>query len=113
MQNELDKKIKYIEDELLRLKTSNEYVSTRNAHYSTTTNVDTGLYKITYNNVQSDVVSIGFLGNIGKNEASPPYFRTPSGNTQIIEVSTTVMETIYSYPLTIISNYPVASIEKL
>lgn len=113
MQNNWDNKIKYIEDELLRLKTSNEYVSTRNAHYSTTTNVSTGLYKITYNNVQSDIVSMGFLGNIGKNEATPPHFRTPSGNTQILEVSTTSMGTTYSYPLTIISNYSVASIVRI
>lgn len=117
MNNEFDKELKYIEEELLKLKTASEYTSIKNASVFSNLRVTTGLYRITYKDSDNPIIAMvykGIPGNYGRY-----YLRTPSGNTQIVEVVTTYWsnadQRYYTdeNTLTIISNTPVESIEKL
>lgn len=117
MKNEFDKEIKYIEDELLDLKTASEYTSIKNASVFSNLRVTTGLYRITYKQSDNPIIAMVYKGipaNYGVY-----YLRTPSGNTQIVEVVTTYWsnpdQTYYTdeNTLTIISNTPVLNIERI
>lgn len=117
MNNEFDKELKYIEEELLKIKTASEYTSIKNASVFSNLRVTTGLYRITYKASDNPIIAMvykGIPGNYGRY-----YLRTPSGNTQIVEVVTTYWsnadQRYYTdeNTLTIISNTPVESIEKL
>ena len=117
MNNEFDKELKYIEEELLKIKTASEYTSIKNASVFSNLRVTTGLYRITYKASDNPIIATaykGIVGNYGRY-----YLRTPSGNTQIVEVVTTYWsnadQRYYTdeNTLTIISNTPVESIEKL
>lgn len=117
MKNEFDKEIKYIEDELLDLKTASEYTSIKNASVFSNLRVTTGLYRITYKQSDNPIIAMVYKGipaNYGVY-----YLRTPSGNTQIVEVVTTYWsnpdQTYYTdeNTLTIISNTPVLGIERI
>lgn len=117
MNNEFDKELKYIEEELLKLKTASEYTSIKNASVFSNLRVTTGLYRITYKASDNPIIATvykGILGNYGRY-----YLRTPSGNTQIVEVVTTYWsnadQRYYTdeNTLTIISNTPVESIVRI
>lgn len=107
------KLITAIENELLALKTASSYTSVKNASYGASWQVSTGLYRITYDSNNNDICTQGYLGSAG-NEWGPPDFRTPSNNTQIMEVVTTTTEgVIQTAPLTLVSNWPVISITRI
>ena len=117
MNNEFDKELKYIEEELLKLKTASEYTSIKNASVFSNLRVTTGLYRITYKASDNPIIATvykGIVGNYGRY-----YLRTPSGNTQIVEVVTTYWsnadQRYYTdeNALTIISNTPVESIVRI
>lgn len=117
MNNEFDKELKYIEEELLKLKTASEYTSIKNASVFSNLRVTTGLYRITYKASDNPIIATvykGIPGNFGNY-----YLRTPSGNTQIVEVVTTYWsnadQRYYTdeNTLTIISNTPVENIVRI
>lgn len=117
MNNEFDKELKYIEEELLKIKTASEYTSIKNASVFSNLRVTTGLYRITYKASDNPIIAMvykGIVGNYGRY-----YLRTPSGNTQIVEVVTTYWsnadQRYYTdeNTLTIISNTPVESIVRI
>lgn len=117
MNNEFDKELKYIEEELLKIKTASEYTSIKNASVFSNLRVTTGLYRITYKASDNPIIAMaykGIPGNYGRY-----YLRTPSGNTQIVEVVTTYWsnadQRYYTdeNTLTIISNTPVESIVRI
>ena len=117
MNNEFDKELKYIEEELLKLKTASEYTSIKKASVFSNLRVTTGLYRITYKASDNPIIAMvykGIVGNYGRY-----YLRTPSGNTQIVEVVTTYWsnadQRYYTdeNTLTIISNTPVESIVRI
>lgn len=116
MQNEFSNRIKNIEDELLNLKTSSEYSSVRSASFTTTTNVYTGLYRIQYEPIDTHIFSIIYTGTSG-DEYGMPYTRTPSANSQVVEVSTTYFDNgswvTFNTPLTILSNAKVVSVTRI
>lgn len=114
MANEFEDTLKNIESEILALKTATRYSSTRNASFATPTQVYTGLYRITYNTNSSNIFSFIYdLGNSADSDGMV-YARTPSGNTQIIEVNTNIFGGgVAQIPLVVVSNVPVRSIVRL
>lgn len=117
MRNEFDTRIKNIQNELLALKTAAEYSSIRNAFLSPTIRVTTGLYSVTYN-PNGQAIMCEFY----RQDSNIPcriYGRTPSGNTQVVEVTTTVWSNAeqryitYENGLIISSNVPVVSITRI
>ena len=114
MKNDFSLAIKAMEQELLNLKTSSKYSSVRTA-YSTQTVVRTGLYRITYQNTEGDLVSFGYGTDVPDNYGVV-FLRTPTGNTQIAEVNTdsrTYPSPTYDAQMTIIANKPIVSITRL
>lgn len=117
MNNEFDKELKYIEEELLKLKTASEYTSIKNASIFSNLRVTTGLYRITYKASDNPIIATAYKGIVGN--YGYYYLRTPSGNTQIVEVVTTYWsnadQRYYTdeNTLTIISNTPVESIVRI
>lgn len=117
MNNEFDKELKYIEEELLKIKTASEYTSIKNASVFSNLRVTTGLYRITYKASDNPVIATAYKGII--DNYGHYYLRTPSGNTQIVEVVTTYWsnadQRYYTdeNTLTIISNTPVESIVRI
>lgn len=117
MNNEFDKELKYIEEELLKLKTASEYTSIKNASVFSNLRVTTGLYRITYKASDNPIIATAYKGIVGN--YGYYYLRTPSGNTQIVEVVTThwsnADQRYYTdeNTLTIISNTPVESIVRI
>lgn len=118
MENKFSKEIKTMEAELLALKTGAEYTSIRPADYTSSSNVYTGVYKITYANSDEPIFSIvackatgGWIGST--------FPHTPSGNSQVVEINTTHLSADGSSYITdtcqlsIISNRPVVSIERI
>lgn len=117
MNNEFDKELKYIEEELLKLKTASEYTSIKNASIFSNLRVTTGLYRITYKASDNHIIAMAYKGIV--DNYGYYYLRTPSGNTQIVEVVTTYWsnadQRYYTdeNTLTIISNTPVESIVRI
>lgn len=117
MNNEFDKELKYIEEELLKIKTASEYTSIKNASIFSNLRVTTGLYRITYKASDNPIIATAYKGIVGN--YGYYYLRTPSGNTQIVEVVTTYWsnadQRYYTdeNTLTIISNTPVESIVRI
>lgn len=117
MNNEFDKELKYIEEELLKLKTASEYTSIKNASIFSNLRVTTGLYRITYKASDNPIIATAYKGIMSNRGYY--YLRTPSGNTQIVEVVTTYWsnadQRYYTdeNTLTIISNTPVESIVRI
>lgn len=117
MAKDFERMIKDAEDELLALKTSSPYSSIRSASFANIANVQTGYYRVTYKDIGEPIFSIMEVGVV-ENDNGGVYARTPSGNTQIIEVSTSYMTPqgqiiTTSEPLTIVSNAPVISVVRL
>lgn len=119
MDNEFDRRLKNIEKEILNLKTSHEYTSVKNARYSASTQVYTGLYKITYENTSEKVFSLVYSGDSGSNWGRYVWDRTPVNNEQVIEVNTTIYNTstqqyeTINAPVAVVSNKKVLSIVRL
>lgn len=115
MSQEFEGKIRKIEQELIDLKTATEFTSIKSASFNTTTNVTTGTYQITYQ-ISEGVMSQVYCGSSG-GDWGMAYARTPSGNTQVVEVATDKSSggsiSTYSVPLVIASNSPVVSIVRL
>ena len=117
MNNEFDKELKYIEEELLKLKTASEYTSIKNASIFSNLRVTTGLYRITYKASDNPIIATAYKGIMSNRGYY--YLRTPSGNTQIVEVVTTYWsnadQRYYTdeNTLTIISNTPVVDITRI
>lgn len=118
MENKFVQEIKNIEAELLALKTGSGYTSIRPANFTSSANVYSGVYQITYGGKNEQIFSIvdckvtsGWIGSV--------FPRTPSNNTQIVEVQTTHLAddgTSYitdTCPLSIISNRPVTGVQRI
>lgn len=118
MKNEFESEIKKIEQELIDLKTASKYTSIRSAFHSTSTLVYTGMYRIRYNNNNNPIFSIIYCNFIGSNYGLA-YPRTPNGNEQIVEIDSTYFDgdseqyVTQHLPLSIASNFPVISIERI
>lgn len=117
MIGETEKRVKKIEQELIDLKTSSQYTSIRSVNFTSGFVATIGTYRITFAH-NSGVLSLVYCANSNGDWGSGlVYGRTPSGNTQVVEVgyseytiSGSPTETV---PIVIISNSPVQSIQKL
>jgi hypothetical protein len=115
MQNEFDQRLKNMEQELLDIKTASIYSSVKSVETSASSQVRTGLYQITYDSGDTNIMALMFVGYGGV------YPRTPQGDTQIIEIATagppvdpnTGEYTVYSTQLSVISNRKVLSIARI
>lgn len=119
MNNEFDKRLKDIEQELTDLKTASEYSSVRSAVVTHSELVYTGSYKIVYNNKGEDVFSLIFTGIIeGETNLGEAMARTPVGGEQIVDVFTSYendqyQEVTKQTTMVVVSNVPVASITRI
>lgn len=123
MIQEAEQKIKNIWDEILRLKTASKYSSIRSSHFNSSTTVRTGLYRITYQTTGEPIMSKCFIDTTNLSWQSAYYMRifprTPSANTQIIEVNTSVDTSdhqsyiTYDVKLIVLSNRSVVSITRI
>lgn len=117
MIDQLTKRLKYIEDEILRLKNAKEYTSVKSS-FSQSMNVTTGTYKVTYDNKNQQVLS-EFFATVGDNDYFVLGARPASGNEQVVEVLTSywsneeqrVITTTVS--LIAVANYPITSITRI
>ena len=115
MKKDFDTMIKNLEQELTDLKTSARYASVRSARTTTQTNVTTGLYRVTYENTNVPVFSFVYGSPVNDNWGTV-WARTPSGNTQVVEVNTdevTYPNTTHTAQMIVISNKPVVSITRI
>lgn len=119
MDNNFEKEIQNIEKELTALKTAAEFSSVRSAAITYSQLVYTGVYRITYENKGEPIFSFVYAGIIENNEdIGDAMARTPSGNIQMVDVSTTFInqqfqpETLYTTML-VVSNVPVTKIERI
>lgn len=117
MKNDFADEIKKIEDEILALKTASKYTSIRSANYTSTANVYTGLYLVTYASSSEPIFSIidSNISNYNHGWVRP---RTPSGNSQVLEVLTTYADSGGNYitdtvSLSIVSNRAVTGIARI
>lgn len=116
MKNDFDTRIKNILKELTDLKTASEYTSVRASRIVTSGTVSTGLYRVVYDNRGETILS-SFYNALP--DFCAYYPRTPSGNSQIVEVqSTTWNNQTQSYEyhtnkMVVVSNVPVISITRL
>ena len=121
MNGEFETSIKNIEQEILALKTASTYSSIRSTQFSTSTQVTTGLYRITYDLNQDEVLSIIYSGvadegSLDIDKWGVIYARTPVGNTQIVEVNNDYYDGSWktaSTTLVILSNCLVKNVERL
>jgi hypothetical protein len=114
---ELEKRIKNAEQEIIDLKTSSQYTSIRSINFSSGFKATIGTYRATFSD-NNGVLSLVYCSDSeGVWGSGIVYGRTPSGNTQIIEVGYSEYALSGSssdvVPITIISNSPVQSIQKL
>lgn len=116
MKNEFDQRIKTIMQELLDLKTASEYSSIRTSNITSSGTITTGLYRVTYDNRGESIISMFYNGQPGFCFLYP---RTPSGNSQVVEVratrwnNTTQSYDTYTNKLVVVSNVPVVSITRI
>lgn len=119
MRNDLDGKLKYIEQELTMLKTASEYSSVRSAAVTYSQLVYTGTYKITYENKAEPVFSIVHTGLIDDAEdLGGAMARTPENNIQYVEIFTSYInssnqEVTKTTTLVVVSNLAVTKIERI
>ena len=108
------KRLKNIEKELLDLKTGSSFVSTRNAQYTPTALVYTGMYRIVFDNRDENVFSLVYAGKSDNGVNGVAYPRTPSGNIQDVEIySDSFTQGTELVPMAVISNVPVISITRI
>lgn len=115
MNNEFDREINAFKRELLDIKTAADYTSVRSANYLTGVTLTTGLYRITYRDVDEPVFSFIYrTGGWGTARG-----RTPDDNTQDIEIYTDEWDTesqsvvSHTVQIAIASNLEVVSISKI
>lgn len=123
MNNEFSNKMNIIQQELTDLKTAAEYGSVRSSSTNSPTTVRTGIYRITFASTGEPIMARYYINSESSQWARDSYLRvfprTPSDNTQEIEVNTTarrneeITPITYDVNLTILSNRPVQSIERL
>jgi hypothetical protein len=119
MRNDFAERINKIELELLALKTSALYTSTRNTVTTFSGRVSTGTYRITY--ASSEGVISEIFSDRNKQANGGVYPKTPSGNVQDVEVNTTYGEmqegslvpVTYDTSFVVVSTVPVVSIVRL
>lgn len=117
MIDELTKRIKNVEEELVRLKTARQYTSIKSAN-SAQISVHTGMYRVTYAGSNGQIISEAFTTLIGRNYASLR-MRPPSDNYQDVEVksyywdSPTQQFIDQTITLSVVANYPIVSIERI
>lgn len=118
--NDFEEEIKYVENEILRLKTAQRYTSTKNVDIATFQSLHTGLYQVVFK--KEDFMAEYYPGYISPNKDSwaSVYARTQSGDTQIIEIDATTMGEDPDGPrednyidLSIVSSVPVISLTRI
>lgn len=112
MKNEFDERIKRIEQELINLKTASRYASMRPACLMNRVAVNTGVYKIYYDNPSGDPIATFIIADDRYNMAGA-YARTPDTSTQIVDMVTSNYEESWTGYVSIISNVPVLRIERI
>lgn len=115
MAYDFEKDIKGIENEILALKTASDYASIRSVRLRMSTTVQTGIYRITYASSNEPIFSFVY-GDYILGNSNTVWARTPSGNTQVVEVNTDIIaypSPTYTTMLTVIANREVTSIEKI
>lgn len=118
-----DKRIKALNQELLDLKTSSEYSSVRSSSLSSAMTVRTGVYRVTFGTTGEPIMARYYINSAGSQIARALYLRifprTPSTNTQEIEINTTVptdygqSSITYDVNLTILANRPIIQVERI
>lgn len=117
MKNDFDTRLKNIEEELLALKTASEYSSVRNSSITSASRIRTGLYRVNYDTNGQAILST-FYKEIDSGYCEI-YGRTPTSNSQVVEVVTTTWSNeeqryiTYENGLVVVSNVPVASITRI
>lgn len=115
-----EEEIKYIESELLRLKTAQRYTSTKNVDIATFQNIHTGLYRVTFE--KDSFMADYYPGYItpDKGTWASVYARTTNTNTQVVEVDSTTFgddpdgSRVDNYiTLSIVSSVPVVSVTRI
>ena len=117
MIDQLTKRLKNIEDEILHLKDAKEYSSVKSS-FSQRVDVYTGIYKVTFDNKNQQVLS-EFFANLEEDDYFIVGARPASGNEQILEVLTSfwsneeqqIVTTTVS--LIAVANYPITSITRI
>lgn len=115
MAYDFEKEIKGIENEVLALKTASDFASVRSVKLQMTGTVQTGIYRITYEDSNDPIFSFVY-GDYILGNSNTVWARTPSGNTQIVEVNTDLVaypSPTYTTKLTIIANRQVVSVDKI
>jgi hypothetical protein len=117
MANKFAERIKRIEDELIALKTASEYSSMRTSYVASPVRVTTGLYRVDFNAGGQPILSKFY-----RQDATVLCYvsaRTPSGNSQIVEVNTTKWDNqrqeyvTYENGLSVVANVPIISITRI
>lgn len=109
MNNECIKILSSLESELLDIKTSKEFVGVKTAKYSSTQNVSSGKYRITYETGSEEIFSTIYLQNSNIDKNMYVFAKTPVSGIQDIEVYISSG----TEPLQIVSNIPVVSVEAI
>jgi len=120
MSKEFESRLKQIEQEILDLKTAAEYSSVRSSSIIDTNPLGTGNYRVIYNNHGHEVISSFFTRGVQGIRHGGADVYPPEGNTQIVQIDASyasgddpTVRVDYTVILTIISNYPVVSIEAI
>ena len=123
MNNDFDKKIQNVNQELTDLKTATKYTSVRSASYTPSTQVRTGTYRINYSSGGEPIISKVYISS-----GTPSWLRTllvralprtPSDNSQIVDINTTIPDgggqnpITYDASITILYNRQVTGIERI
>lgn len=118
--NNFEEEIKYIERELQGLKTAQRYTSTKNVAIATFSDLQTGLYLVTFE--KEDFMADYFTGYLdpAKSAWASAYPRTPNDDQQVIEIDTTTpgddpdgARVDNSTDLAIVSSVPVKDFSRL
>jgi len=120
MNRELELRLKQIEQEILDLKTASEYSSVRSSSIVDSELLSTGNYRVTFDNHGNEVFAAYFTrGAQGVRHGGADAY-PPQGSTQIVQVDASYassdsppVRVDYNVILTIVSNYPVVSIERI
>lgn len=113
MKNDFSDKIKSIEEELLALKTNSQYTMARGFTFSSPTVSSTGVYRITYRSQGEQILSSITSLYPWNEDVARIWARTPIGDTQDVEVSINPNWSGVNVYLSVTSNYPIVSIQKI
>lgn len=112
MNNEFDERIKKMEQELINLKTASRYASMRPACVMNRVAVNTGVYKIYYNNPSGEPIATFIITDDRYNRAGA-YAHTPDASTQVVDMVASNHDESWTGYVSIISNVPVSRIERI